>query len=72
MVTVRQGVVDGIWRGLVRTWEVSALTVRMMGKMLIGEASIKNLSGPLTIADYAASPPAWDSRSTSCFSRSSA
>lgn len=53
MVTVRQGVVDGIWRGLVRTWEVSALTVRMMGKMLIGEASIKNLSGPLTIADYA-------------------
>jgi regulator of sigma E protease len=53
MVTVRQGVVDGIWRGAVRTWEVSALTVRMMGKMLIGEASIKNLSGPLTIADYA-------------------
>ena len=53
MVTVRQGVVDGVWRGVVRTWEVSALTVRMMGKMLIGEASIKNLSGPLTIADYA-------------------
>jgi regulator of sigma E protease len=53
MVTVRQGVIDGIWRGVVRTWEVSALTVRMMGKMLIGEASIKNLSGPLTIADYA-------------------
>lgn len=53
LVTVRQGVVDGVWRGVVRTWEVSALTVRMMGKMLIGEASIKNLSGPLTIADYA-------------------
>jgi regulator of sigma E protease len=30
-----------------------ALTVRMMGKMVIGEASLKNLSGPLTIADYA-------------------
>ena len=53
MVTVRQGVVDGIWRGVVRTWEVSALTVRMVGKMVIGEASLKNLSGPLTIADYA-------------------
>lgn len=53
MVTVRLGVVDGVWRGVVRTWEVSTLTVRMMGKMLIGEASIKNLSGPLTIADYA-------------------
>ena len=38
---------------MVRTWEVSALTVRMMGKMVIGEASLKNLSGPLTIADYA-------------------
>jgi len=53
MVTVRQGPVDGVWRGVVRTWEVSALTVRMMAKMVIGEASLKNLSGPLTIADYA-------------------
>ena len=53
MVTVRQGPIDGVWRGIVRTWEVSALTVRMMGKMVIGEASLKNLSGPLTIADYA-------------------
>jgi regulator of sigma E protease len=25
----------------------------MLGKMLIGQASIKNLSGPITIADYA-------------------
>jgi regulator of sigma E protease len=53
MVKVRQGPVDGVWRGVVRTWEVSALTVRMMGRMVIGEASLKNLSGPLTIADYA-------------------
>jgi regulator of sigma E protease len=53
MVTVRQGPIDGVWRGVVRTWEVSALTVRMMAKMVIGEASLKNLSGPLTIADYA-------------------
>ncbi|WP_374666639.1 RIP metalloprotease RseP [Ramlibacter sp.] len=53
MVTVRQGPLDGLWRGVVRTWEVSALTLRMMGRMLIGEASVRNLSGPLTIADYA-------------------
>lgn len=53
MLTVRQGPIDGLWRGVVRTWEVSALTVRMMGKMVIGEASLRNLSGPLTIADYA-------------------
>jgi regulator of sigma E protease len=53
MLTVRHGPVDGLWRGVVRTWEVSALTLRMMGRMVIGEASVKNLSGPLTIADYA-------------------
>jgi regulator of sigma E protease len=53
MVTVRYGPLDGLWNGAVRTWEVSVLTLKMMGKMLIGEASLKNLSGPLTIADYA-------------------
>ncbi|WP_332824219.1 RIP metalloprotease RseP [Ramlibacter sp.] len=53
MVTVREGPIDGLWKGVVRTWDVSALTLRMMGRMVIGEASIKNLSGPLTIADYA-------------------
>lgn len=53
MVDVQYGPFEGLWRGVVRTWEVSALTLRMMGKMLIGEASLRNLSGPLTIADYA-------------------
>jgi regulator of sigma E protease len=53
MVTVRYGLIDGLTQGATRTWEVSALTVRMMGRMLIGEASLKNLSGPITIADYA-------------------
>ena len=52
-VMVRYGAVDGLWRGVTRTWEVSALTLNMMGKMLVGDASLKNLSGPLTIADYA-------------------
>ena len=53
MVTVRHGFFEGIAQGAVRTWEVSSLTVRMLGRMLIGEASLKNLSGPITIADYA-------------------
>ncbi len=53
MVKVRHGLIDGLKLGATRTWEVSSLTVKMMGRMLIGEASIKNLSGPLTIADYA-------------------
>ncbi len=49
----RDGAWDGLVRGAVKTWDISALTVAMMGKMLVGEASLKNLSGPLTIADYA-------------------
>ena len=53
MVTVRHGFLEGLQQGAQRTWEISALTVRMLGRMLIGQASLKNLSGPLTIADYA-------------------
>ena len=52
-VMVRYGPLDGLWQGAVRTWDVSLLTLKMIGKMVIGEASLKNLSGPLTIADYA-------------------
>lgn len=53
MVTVQLGVLEGVWQGMVKTWEVSVLTLRTLGRMVIGEASLKNLSGPLTIADYA-------------------
>ncbi|CAB5698093.1 RIP metalloprotease RseP [Comamonas aquatica] len=53
MVTVRKGALDGVAAGVARTWDVSVLSLQMMGKMLVGEASLKNLSGPLTIADYA-------------------
>jgi regulator of sigma E protease len=52
-VTVRTGVFEGVARGLSLTWEQSVLTVKMFGRMLIGEASLKNISGPITIADYA-------------------
>lgn len=52
-VTVRHGLVDGAVRAVSRTWEVSALSLNMLGKMLLGQASLKNLSGPITIADYA-------------------
>jgi regulator of sigma E protease len=52
-VTVRYGAWDGLVQGAQRTWEVSSLTLKMMGRMLIGEASLKNLSGPIAIADYA-------------------
>jgi regulator of sigma E protease len=53
MLTVRYGPLDGLRKGAVKTWEVSVLSLRMMARMVVGEASLKNLSGPLTIADYA-------------------
>ena len=53
MVTVQRGVWEGLQLGVARTWELSALTLKMLGRMLVGEASLRNLSGPLTIADYA-------------------
>ncbi len=52
-VDVRYGLVEGFTRAVTRTWDVAALSLDMLGKMLIGQASIKNLSGPITIADYA-------------------
>ena len=51
--TVQYGPWEGLTKGAERTWQVSVLTLKMMGRMLIGEASLKNISGPLTIADYA-------------------
>ncbi|QPF74890.1 RIP metalloprotease RseP [Roseateles sp. DAIF2] len=53
LVTVSHGPLESLWQGTRRTWEVSALTLSTFGRMLTGEASLKNLSGPITIADYA-------------------
>jgi regulator of sigma E protease len=52
-VEVRYGPVESVVRGVRRTWDIAVYSVRMFGRMLTGEASIKNLSGPVTIADYA-------------------
>jgi regulator of sigma E protease len=52
-VLVSSGALEGLMEGARKTWDVSALTVSMIGRMIVGEASIKNLSGPLTIADFA-------------------
>jgi regulator of sigma E protease len=52
-VSVRYGPVEGLTSAVTQTWQMSVLTVKMLGKMIIGQASLKNLSGPVTIADYA-------------------
>lgn len=40
-------------KAVTETWDKSVFTLVMMGKMLTGEVSWKNISGPVTIADYA-------------------
>jgi regulator of sigma E protease len=50
---VSYGPFDSIQRSLAQTWDTSILSLRMMGRMLTGELSWKNISGPVTIADYA-------------------
>ena len=53
VVRVRLGPWDSLTAGVGKLWEMSVLTLRVMGKMVVGEASVKNLSGPVAIADYA-------------------
>lgn len=45
--------VEAAWQALRKTWETSSVSLKMFGKMLLGEVSLKNISGPVTIADYA-------------------
>lgn len=40
-------------KGVHKTWDTSAVTLKMVGKMVVGEVSLKNITGPITIADYA-------------------
>jgi regulator of sigma E protease len=50
---VSYGPLEALTQSLRKTWETSEISLKMMGKMVMGEVSMKNLSGPLTIADYA-------------------
>ena len=52
-VEVRYGPVESLRQAVMKTWDTSIFSLRMLGKMLVGEVSLKNLSGPITIADYA-------------------
>lgn len=47
------GPVDAFQRAVARTVDMSMFSLKMLGKMLVGELSLRNLSGPVTIADYA-------------------
>lgn len=53
MAIVRAAPLTALGNAVAKTWDTSVLTLRMLGKMLTGEASLKNITGPITIADYA-------------------
>lgn len=52
-VSVRYGFIDGLVQALQVTWDRSLMTLKTLGQMVTGQASVKNLSGALTMADYA-------------------
>ena len=53
LINVSYPPIKAFYKACWKAWEMTAFTFRMLGKMLIGEVSWKNVSGPITIADYA-------------------
>lgn len=53
MVNVSYGLFESISRGFERTFDTAWFSLKMMGRMLTGDVSVRSISGPVTIADYA-------------------
>jgi regulator of sigma E protease len=53
MIVVSDAPGTAFAKSVASTWEQSCLIVKMLGKMIIGQVSWKNITGPITIADYA-------------------
>lgn len=52
-VRISYGLTESLARSIEKTWDISVFSLKMLGKMLVGEVSWKHLSGPVTIADFA-------------------
>jgi regulator of sigma E protease len=53
IVEVKQGPIDALVSGTQSTWRLMTVTLEMLGKLFIGDLSVKNLSGPISIAQGA-------------------
>lgn len=53
MIIARETPLPALVKAFRKTWDTSVLTLKMLSKMLIGEVSFRNITGPITIADYA-------------------
>jgi len=49
----RSGPVDAVVLGVLKTWDMSSLTVQMLWRIVTGQVSAKNISGPISIAEFA-------------------
>ena len=52
-VTVIYGPLEALQKGMSKTLDMSVLTIKLLAKLVVGEASLKNISGPISIAEYA-------------------
>ena len=53
LVTIQEGYWDAVNKGIVKTLDMTVLTFKLLGKLITGQASVKNISGPISIAEYA-------------------
>ncbi len=53
LIRVQHGPLLSLARGAAKTWDIALFSLKMLGKMLVGEVSWRHLSGPVTIADFA-------------------
>ncbi|MTV38411.1 RIP metalloprotease RseP [Duganella radicis] len=53
MINVPSSPIAAVGKAVAKVWETCTMTLKMIGKMITGEASLKNVTGPITIADYA-------------------
>jgi regulator of sigma E protease len=53
LTEVRYGPLDSLPKAIEKTWDTSVFSAKMLGKMLTGGISWRNISGPVTIAKYA-------------------
>jgi regulator of sigma E protease len=53
MINVPSSPTAALGKAVVKVWDTCTMTLKMIGKMITGEASLKNVTGPITIADYA-------------------
>ncbi len=48
----KYGPAEAFVKGAAKTWETTAFTLKMIGNMVVGNVSVKTLSGPITIAEF--------------------